>query len=143
MRVGWRERVVRAGRVMATVALIVQAAGAPAAEEPIGVWATQDGDARIKVEPCHRHPERLCGYIVWVADADSASSSGTPSLVGFRLLSRFRPDGRGGWSGGEILDPRSGRVYRAELALRSADELRVSGCLLVFCGSQIWRRYRP
>jgi uncharacterized protein (DUF2147 family) len=137
---GWRERVGRAGCL---AALVAQTAAAQAPAGPVGVWVTQDGDARVKVEPCHRHQERLCGYMVWVADAEAAPASGASSLVGFRLLSRFVPDGRGGWTGGEILDPRSGRAYRAKMALRSPDELQVSGCFLVFCGSQIWRRYRP
>ena len=116
---------------------------AEAAGDPVGIWTTQDGDARVKIEPCHRHHERLCGYIVWVADTSGTAPGEKPALMGFRLLSRFVPDGQGGWGGGEILDPSSGRVYRSKLALRSPDELQVSGCFLVFCGSQIWHRYRP
>jgi uncharacterized protein (DUF2147 family) len=97
----------------------------------------------VSAEPCHPHHERLCGYIVRVADSGGAKPGEKPALMGFRLLSRFVPDGQGGWGGGEILDPSSGRVYRSKLALRSPDELQVSGCFLVFCGSQIRRRYGP
>ena len=119
-------------------------AGTPRAAEtpsPAGTWVTRDGDARVRIEPCDREPERLCGYIAWVAAPGDATAG--PSPVGFRLLSRFTPDGRGGWGGGEIVDPRSGRTYAAKLALRSPDRLEVSGCLLFFCAGQTWARYGP
>jgi uncharacterized protein (DUF2147 family) len=111
-----------------------------AAETPIGTWVTQEGDARVRIEPCDRDPERLCGRITWVAEPPDP---GEPSPVGVRLLSGFAPDDHGGWGGGEVVDPRSGKTYAAKLALRSPDRLEVSGCLLFFCAGQTWARYGP
>ena len=48
-------------------------------------------------------------------------------LVGLQILWDFQPDGSH-WSGGEVLDPETGKVYKASLALESGGKgLRLHG----------------
>ena len=125
-----------------TVAVLagLHAGVARAAGVPVGTWVTQDGDARVRIEPCEGDPARLCGRIAWVAEPPDP---GAPSPVGVRLLSGFAADGRGGWDGGEIVDPRGGRAYKARMRLVGPDRLEVSGCFLFLCAGQTWTRYAP
>ncbi len=61
-------------------------------------------------------------------------------LVGMNLLSGFRAVDATHWTEGSIYDPESGRTYKSSLRLKSPDLLEVSGCVLFFCQTQIWRR---
>jgi uncharacterized protein (DUF2147 family) len=48
-------------------------------------------------------------------------------LVGLRVLWGFRVDGSG-WSGGQVLDPETGKIYRASMALEDGGkQLRLRG----------------
>jgi uncharacterized protein (DUF2147 family) len=52
-------------------------------------------------------------------------------LVGLRILWDFAPDG-GQWSGGQVLDPETGKIYRASMALEDGGKkLRLHGYFLV------------
>jgi uncharacterized protein (DUF2147 family) len=66
---------------------------------------------------------------------------GTP-LVGLRILWDFRKDGDQ-WSGGKVLDPDNGRVYKCYLAVEDGgDKLKVRGFIgFSFVGrTQYWLR---
>jgi len=57
-------------------------------------------------------------------------------LVGLRILWDFAPDGSdqngGEWSGGQVLDPETGKIYRASIALEDGGKkLRLHGYFLV------------
>src|ERR1700691_3539401 len=57
-------------------------------------------------------------------------------LVGLQILSGFVQDGDhqngGEWSGGQVLDPESGKIYRASIALEDGGKkLRLHGYFLV------------
>jgi uncharacterized protein (DUF2147 family) len=57
-------------------------------------------------------------------------------LVGLRILWDFVPDGsdqnRSQWSGGQVLDPETGKIYRASIALEDGGKrLRLHGYFLV------------
>jgi uncharacterized protein (DUF2147 family) len=47
-------------------------------------------------------------------------------VLGLEVLRGLRP-AEGGWSGGTIYDPSSGRTYRCEARLDGADRLRLRG----------------
>jgi len=52
-------------------------------------------------------------------------------LVGLQILWDFVPDGNQ-WSGGQVLDPETGKIYRASLALEDGGKkLRLHGYFLV------------
>jgi uncharacterized protein (DUF2147 family) len=57
-------------------------------------------------------------------------------LVGLRILWDFLPDGSrqdaGEWTGGQVLDPETGKIYRASIALEDGGKkLRMHGYFLV------------
>jgi uncharacterized protein (DUF2147 family) len=139
----------------ATVALSLLVSPAAAAEggSPLGEWLTDEKDARVLIELCADVPDRLCGRITWSARPPDAPpgplldrNNDDPALrsrpiEGLKLLAGFAPDGSGGWTGGTIYDPRSGKTYKSKLRLRSPDELAVSGCILFLCASEAWTRH--
>lgn len=66
-------------------------------------------------------------------------------VVGMQILWGMHPDGDE-WSGGSILDPESGKVYRAKMHLESdGRRLVVRGFVgfALFGRSQVWRRADP
>lgn len=139
---------------VAGVLLGLAAAGAAAAQtSPIGDWLTEGGEARVRIAPCAGDSGRLCGAIVWIGrplndegrpwrDGNNPDPAlRTRPILGLTLLEGFRPDGAGGWTDGTVYDPKVGRRYRAEMTLTAPDRLRVSGCWLIFCRGQDWRRH--
>ena len=41
---------------------------------------------------------------------------------------------------GEVYNAENGKTYRSRIWLKSADVLRIEGCLLFFCGGEDWTR---
>ncbi|MBX3025120.1 DUF2147 domain-containing protein [bacterium] len=138
---GMRPRVCPVPRLVtqaAVVALIVAAATAVYAETPEGRWYAEGGAAQIEIAPCG---EALCGTVVWLRSpfdengcplTDAQNPDATlrgREIVGLRVLTDLRPDGSGsgGWTGGLIYDPTSGRTYRCNLALDGPDRARLRG----------------
>ena len=69
---------------------------------------------------------------------------GTPWIFGLRMESP------GHWSGGNVINPANGSIYRCSIIYHAADgrrftqeALEIRGQLLVFSGSQYWRRATP
>ena len=62
--------------------------------------------------------------------------------LGLPLLQGFKPAGPEAWDGGTIYDPEGGKIYKSKFRLKGADSLEVDGCVLFFCQSQTWTRYR-
>ena len=91
----------------------------------------------------------LCAELRWLWEVGVARRPGLDDenpdeslrsrpLVGVELFERFRRDGER-WKG-RIYNPEDGRTYRATVARRGANALRVRGCLGPFCRGQTWRR---
>ncbi len=138
---GMRPRVCPVPRLVtraAVVALIGATATAAHAETPEGRWYAEGGAAQIEIARCG---EALCGTVIWLrspfdengcpltdAQNPDAALRGR-EIVGLRVLSDLRPDrgGSGGWTGGLIYDPTSGRTYRCNLALDGPDRARLRG----------------
>jgi len=97
-------------------------AAAPAANTPIGVWATEENKGNVRVEQCGIN---LCGYAAKTNE---------------RILINMKPDGAK-WSG-RIHDPDSGRNYDSTIAMKGPNAMRVQGCAFggMFCGGQTWKR---
>ncbi|HEY9034436.1 MAG TPA: DUF2147 domain-containing protein [Pseudomonadales bacterium] len=60
-------------------------------------------------------------------------------VVGMVILSDMQADGKE-YSGGEILDPAKGKVYRCKLWLEDNNTLKVRGYLAFFYRTQSWYR---
>jgi len=91
---------------------------------PIGLWLTEKGDGRIRIEPCG---QALCGFV-----------DGRPSE---KVLINMKPTQSNRWSG-KINDIRGGGTYMANITLKGANSLRVEGCAFggMFCGGETWTR---
>ncbi|HYD25256.1 MAG TPA: DUF2147 domain-containing protein [Croceibacterium sp.] len=133
----------RLGLVLAGVALGATPAAA-AGPSIAGNWVTADRTAVVRVAECGR---KLCGTVVEVlARGVPRSDVHNPRralrarpLVGLQVLRGFAARG-GEWRGGTAYDPKTGNSYRATLALAPDGRLKVTGCVLLICRSQMWTR---
>ena len=113
---------------------------------PVGRWKTVD-DATGKVKSIVAIREengKLYGTIEQLFDPPvphptcylcTGDLKDRP-LVGLQILSGFAQDGDhqngGEWSGGQVLDPETGKIYRASIALEDdGKKLRLHGYFLV------------
>jgi len=61
-------------------------------------------------------------------------------ITGMEIIRNMRAGSDGNYSGGTILKPDEGKVYRSKMKLIDDDTLEVSGCVLFICRSQTWQR---
>ena len=116
---------------------------------PEGVWLTEGGKSHVEIRQCG---EELCGAIVWLREPRNEDGSvkldknnkdealRSRAILGLELLSGFPAGGDGPWEGGRIYNPENGKTYRSKLRLKDDGALRVSGCVFIFCETQIWTR---
>jgi uncharacterized protein (DUF2147 family) len=124
---------------------------AQAGGDPVGVWLTQAGDAKVKVTKCGGG---ICGVIVWLkAPVDAATGkpaiddkNPNPALakrpmIGLPLFSGMQPAGPNKWSG-QIYNADDGNSYASNISVSGPDTLRVEGCVGALCGGETWTRTR-
>jgi uncharacterized protein (DUF2147 family) len=120
--------------------------GAASATAPIeGLWLTDDHKGAVRIGPCGR---QLCGWIARVLDSGPSVptrdvNNPDPRLrarpiLGLATLTGFSQAGAGGLA----YDPKTGRTYRASLALASDGGLDVTGCWMFICRTKHWTRLR-
>ncbi len=140
-----------AGAMLLWIGLLPTLAAAQPAT-PVGIWRTFDdrtGRERGAVA-IEQQGSVLTGRIIDTADpADASRVCGNCKdarkdrpIVGLVILTGMRPDGDE-WTGGEILDPETGSVYRCTLRLEAGGtKLNVRGYvgLSLFGRSQTWIR---
>lgn len=62
-------------------------------------------------------------------------------IEGLEIIRGMKTEDGKSWSGGTILDPAEGKVYRSKMKLQNnGAELEVSGCIAFFCRDQTWQR---
>ena len=134
-------------RVMvASLAAVLLASPALAADPVQGRWVTEEKDAVITIAPCGA---KLCGRLSKFLVAppqgldqrdvnNKDASKRSRKLLGMPVLTGFVEDGDE-WRG-TIYDPKSGKTYRSILQRKSANVLTVKGCLGPFCQTQTWRK---
>jgi uncharacterized protein (DUF2147 family) len=129
-------------------AMFVFAAAPVSAEELIGNWLTQQGDAHIRVAKCGK---AICGTVAWLRDAVDAQTGQPPvdgknpnpslrtrKILGIRIFA-MEEDNTGSWTGG-IYNSDDGQTYKGRLVPRGENELEVQGCSGALCGSEVWTR---
>lgn len=117
---------------------------ATAAEPVEGFWLTENRKAIVKTRICG---SKICGDMVWMANPFDAGgkaklgADGKP-LCGTQLIGDLKAKGAGKWSGGWVLDPRSGDRYSASMALVSPEKIKLRGYLglPILGSSQTWTR---
>ena len=137
----------RAAAVM-LAALFAFLATPASAEEFVGTWLTQQGDAQIRVAKCGK---AMCGTVAWLRDPNDAKTgqpltdvkNPNPSLrsrkiLGIRIFA-MEQDNTDSWTGG-IYNYDDGQTYKGRLVPRGDAELEVQGCAGSLCGSEVWTR---
>ncbi|MDP4573996.1 DUF2147 domain-containing protein [Qipengyuania sp. G39] len=134
-------------RVMvASLAAVLLASPALAADPVQGRWITEEKDAVITIAPCGA---KLCGRLSKFLVAppqgidqrdvnNKDASKRSRKLLGMPVLTGFVENGDE-WRG-TIYDPKSGKTYRSILQRKGSNQLTVKGCLGPFCQTQTWRK---
>lgn len=122
-----------------------------AAASPIGEWTTIDDktDAKRALVTVSMSGDTLSGTIIKVfpQPGDTGICSKCPGefkdkkVQGLRFLWGLKSDGHGEWTGGSILDPKTGKIYSAKATLKG-NKLYVRGYLgISLLGrTQVWVR---
>lgn len=125
------------------VLTVCMPASAALAADPVGRWIDADGFAHISVDICDG---RLWGVIVWEKKPGvdrhnpDATKRGRPTM-GMPVLMNMKPASNQDRWEGQIYNSQDGKTYQSKVYLKSADVLRVEGCVMGFlCGGQDWRR---
>lgn len=124
---------------------------AVAQSSPTGRWKTIDdetGQAKSIVEITRGSNGTFSGRIVELL----APSRPNPTcdkckddrkdkpITGMEIIRGMKADGAS-WSGGTILKPDEGKVYKSKMELvEDGAKLKVSGCVAFICKSQLWER---
>ncbi|MBL4916317.1 DUF2147 domain-containing protein [Szabonella alba] len=125
-------------RKLVLAAALVLAGGMASADPVIGVWQTQVDDgayAHVDMSVCSG---KICGTIARTFNDTGEYKS--PN-IGKRLVWDMSPDGKGGYGGGRIWQPSTGKEYRSKMAL-AGNRLDVSGCVGPICRKQVWSRVK-
>ncbi|HLW25759.1 MAG TPA: DUF2147 domain-containing protein [Steroidobacteraceae bacterium] len=144
------------GNMPGRAAEAVPPSAAPALEasSPIGLWQTFDdktGQPRAVVE-IYAENGRLFGRIQQSFKPGAEQRRCTvcsderkdQPVIGLVIIRNLKPSGDE-WSGGDILDPDNGWVYRCKLKVDPDGRLEVRGYLgfSLLGRTQFWRRWKP
>ena len=134
-----------------TSILMMCCASVSLAKDPSGVWTTIDdktGKKRSEIRLSVKNDE-LSGQIirVYAEDGDTGMCKACPGkfrnqpIQGLNFLWGLKENTHGGWIGGEILDPKSGKIYQAKM-LQRGNKLYVRGYVgfSLLGRTQIWVR---
>jgi len=127
-------------------------AQAASPRDPSGVWLTEDGKARIRLEKCGAQSNNICGYAVWLKTPlndegkpridfrnPDVKKQSRPSL-GHQLILGLKPNTEGKYEG-KIYNAENGKYYDVTLWSDQPGELTLRGCMLaILCGSQTWEQ---
>ena len=138
---------------IATLAALFVAGGLPArahAADPTGIWAKDDGSAKMQVSKCGRG---ICSKIVWLQNPKD--SRGKPladgrnenvslrsrPIVGLSLFSKMTPKAPNVWVG-SVYNPEEGRIYNdVTVTLASSRQIVLRGCKgWLLCGEKTWTK---
>lgn len=119
--------------------------GAAHAADPLGEWRDEDGKATIRIVDCN---SRLWGVIAsesipgGIDKFNPDKAKRTRPTLGIPVLLNMQKtaDEKDKWEG-KIYNATDGETYKASIQLKSANSLRVEGCVaLILCGGQTWTR---
>ena len=123
------------------------------AQSPIGTWKTIDDEtkqAKSYVEIFEKDG-KLYGKVSRILtkgkeNAKCTECSGAlknKPILGMQILSGLKKDGKE-WNGGKIIDPNSGKEYKAKMSLNGNDKLDVRGFIgISLVGrTQTWQRVK-
>jgi uncharacterized protein (DUF2147 family) len=138
---------------LGALAAVFMAAGVPSyasAADPSGIWAKDDGSAKMEVKKCGRS---LCSKIVWLKDPDDShgkplhdARNENPSMrdrpiIGLPLFSNMVATETNTWVG-NVYNPEDGKIYtEVKVTLASRDQIVLRACKVwLLCGEKVWTR---
>ena len=123
------------------------------AQSPIGTWKTIDDEtkqAKSYVEIFEKDG-KLYGKVTKILTkgkenakcTDCSGALKNKPILGMQILSGLKKEGKE-WNGGKILDPNSGKEYKAKMSLNGNDKLDVRGFIgISLVGrTQTWQRVK-
>jgi uncharacterized protein (DUF2147 family) len=138
---------------LGALAAIFMAAGVPShasAADPSGIWAKDDGSAKMEVKKCGRG---ICSKIVWLrspedsrgrplrdARNENASMRDRP-IMGLPLFVNMVAIDSNAWQG-SVYNPEEGKIYTdVKVTLVSRNQIVLKGCKAwLLCGEKVWTR---
>jgi uncharacterized protein (DUF2147 family) len=134
-------------------ALALAAISASAQNTPVGLWKTIDDDGKTE-KSLVRITESggvLSGKIEKIFDPSKQDSKcdkcsderKDKPVLGMMILRNLKADAddKDVWTGGDVLDPNNGKVYRARLKpLDGGKQLQMRGYIGPFYRTQVWLR---
>lgn len=134
MRISLSDSFVRPLALAAAVALLAAPAGAVGPndpKDPRGVWLRPDGGEQFSFYDCGG---LLCARLVSVKKGEDQKAVGTVILRG------AAKSGPNEWKG-KLFNAEDGKTYDGFITLKSANELRLKGCLWgILCSGETWTR---
>lgn len=140
-------------KTLVTFALIICAVLTASAQDVVGKWKTIDdetGEAKSIVE-IYKQDGKVYGKVVEIIDPakrdatckDCPDDAKGKPILGLVILKGLEKDGNE-YSGGTILDPNNGKVYKCLIALEDANKLKVRGYVgfSLLGRSQYWERVK-
>lgn len=144
--------------VFTSIILATASAYAAGPYDILGVWSTEERDAKIEIYKCGI---KYCGKIVWLKEPTypAGSKEGIPNtpmldhnnpdpelrktpLVGLPILLDFVFAGDNSWKNGRIYNSDNGKTYSGKLTLVSPNQLNVRGFIGISLigGTTTWTR---
>ena len=136
--------------VLAAAMLAIGSPSQASAADPSGIWAKDDGSAKVEIKKCGRG---ICGKVVWLRNPKD--SRGNPlhdvrnentslrdrPIIGLPLFSKMRLTAPNTWVG-NVYNPVAGRIYTdVKLTLVSRQQIVLRGCKTwLLCGEKTWTR---
>lgn len=119
-------------------------------KSPAGIWLTQAGDAKIRINHC---ATGLCGTIIWLKDPVDRKTgkpqvddkNANPELakrpvIGINIFNRMKSVTQNKWSG-TIYNADDGKSYSSDVIVTGPHKLEVRGCVMaVLCGGETWTK---
>jgi uncharacterized protein (DUF2147 family) len=134
---------------LAAVLLAASLSSQALAADPSGIWAKEDGSAKMEVTRCGGG---ICSKIVWLQNPNDSrgrplrdarnenSSMRDRPIMGLPIF-KLASAGPNVWIG-PVYNPEEGRIYNdVKVTLVSSRQLVLRGCkAMMFCGEKIWTR---
>lgn len=99
------------------------------ASDPDGIWARDDGNARVKIAPCGA---KLCATNLWIKDTSKGEEVGDRLIMSLERKSDTELSGT-------AFDPKRDRTYSMTLII-GKNELTTRGCIIggLLCRDVNW-----
>ena len=118
------------------------------AADPIGLWLTADGEAKIRITRCDKG---ICGVIVWLKeplDTDGKPKTDRENvdqelkkrpMLGLEIFHNLQQLAPNKYQG-SLYNPDDGRTYDGTLELGTDGQIKVKGCVFsgVICDDDVW-----